>query len=139
MTEAGKGIIIYGAGMIATTMVAKFIYENKRDAITAIAVSCKEENPTNVLGIPVVEIESLRKRALDFTVLICVKVASQEEIRTHIGKLGFCNIESISEGTWKKWYEEHEYSFYIRPYKIWRMFLRFYWRKRKQYLKSKEF
>ena len=86
-------LVVYGAGLIAEEVV--YNLKSYEILVDYIAVSNKENNPRDILGIEVKEIEELQEQYRNALVIIAVTEKYVAEILSLLQKLGFNNVITI--------------------------------------------
>jgi len=109
--EKDKSIIIYGAGLVGTETVEKFLCQKMIDKIALIAVTDKDGNPDTIFDIPVKGVGELTDNDRKLSVIIATAAKSQEEIRNCLNELGFQNVYSVNDIEW-------ENNLYLQRYAI---------------------
>lgn len=84
-------IILYGAGQIGQRVQKALRVGGQNRKVIAYAVSDTENNPEEVLGIPVRSIADLEEYKNSALVVISVGKKYKDEVEAMIKKLGFCN------------------------------------------------
>ncbi len=113
---AEKSIIIYGAGKVGKTVIEKITFAGYKSTISAIAVSEKNDNPENILDIPVMSIEELVDKAPKCIVIVATMEDKHLEIREHLLSLGFHRVYYVNDNIYKNWLNHMVHARYINPY-----------------------
>lgn len=108
-------IIIYGAGDIATRILEWFIYKKLDHRVACIVVSDTKKNPSNVYGIPVLDVKEQLEKSDDELVLVATTEDKHEEIGNYLQALGFKNVDYVTKETYNYWNRENEYLRFIAP------------------------
>lgn len=88
-----KKLVVYGAGDYAKRAVAQLIKDGV--SIYSIAVTDKNNNPENIDGIPVVDIESLCAYKDEITIIIGVAFEKHSSVIEKLLSLGFDDIRFL--------------------------------------------
>lgn len=58
--ENAEGCIVYGAGLVGTCLIQYLLKEKMAEKIICIGVKSKLGNPSDIMGIPVCELDELK-------------------------------------------------------------------------------
>lgn len=87
------GVIVYGAGQIGKKVCEHF--KQMQVPVHCFAVTSKENNPEDVLGLPVLSIDALSSYATEFPVVVAVKDRDQVDILKKLDLMCFQKIITI--------------------------------------------
>lgn len=89
-------IIIYGAGMVAHEVVRYLLGSPYRENIYCIVVKSKKNNPSEILGIPILQLEEFLELFINSVVIIATLENLHNQIEEEL-KLHYCkNVLAIS-------------------------------------------
>lgn len=91
LCELTGKILIFGGHLVALECVRWLVANGKKDCIMGVAVTCMDNNPLELEGIPVDTIENY-KQEQDVTIIVAVPEKYHEEIMEKLNKYGYKEI-----------------------------------------------
>ncbi len=95
LQETKGNILIYGAHLVALECARKLIKNGKRDQILGFAVTDREGNPHEILGLPVDRLESYGGVGREAVVFIATPEKYFDEIENDARGKGFCRFVRV--------------------------------------------
>lgn len=89
-------VIIYGAGIVGSLLVQYMLKNDYNSRLFCIAVKSKQNNPDNILGVPVCELKVLEEYRENSLFIIGTYENLQEEILKDLEKFGCREVRCMS-------------------------------------------
>jgi hypothetical protein len=94
--EKHKEVIVFGAGLCGSALVRYLVEKGYADGIFCVAVSDKNGNPDDLMGIPVCALADIEERGGTALVLIAALEGLHAEMRGVLARHGFQNVAALS-------------------------------------------
>lgn len=92
-----NGCIIYGAGLVGTSFIQYLIKRKMASNLVCIAVKNKENNPSDIMGIPVCKLEELEYYREKYTFLVATLEYLHKEIILELENFGCKKVFAITD------------------------------------------
>ena len=89
-------IIIYGAGLVAHVMAQYLLKHSYGERICSVVVKSREQNPEEILGIPVIQLDELTEQQVDAVFLIATLENLHEEIAKELEACDCKEVAAVS-------------------------------------------
>ena len=90
-----ESVVIYGAGMVANVVISYLIRNGYSNHIFCVAVTDKEENPDEILGVPVCSLKDIMAQCRNSKIIISTLEKKHDEIY-HVLQQAFPNVCAVS-------------------------------------------
>lgn len=91
------GYVVYGAGLVSTSLIQYLIKKRVSSKLVCVAVKSKKDNPSDIMGIPVCELEKLESYREKYIFLIATLEYLQSEIALELKNFGCKTIFGITD------------------------------------------
>lgn len=96
MLEECNGCVLYGAGLVGTSVLQYLAKEKMMSKIICIAVKSREKNPGSILGVPVYELNELESYKDKYLFLITTMEHLQENIASELKEFGCTWVAGVT-------------------------------------------
>lgn len=93
--ENAEGCIVYGAGLVGTCLIQYLIKEKMAEKIICVGVKSKLGNPSDVMGVPVCELDELKIYKGKYIFLIALLEHNQKGVVHELKEFGCENLFGI--------------------------------------------